>query len=83
VPAARVLGRDDTLDDPWLEANRFFHVVDDPVFGPCKVVRSYAEWSRSGLSAPEPHASAPTIGQHTAEVLAEVGIERPHSARAI
>jgi crotonobetainyl-CoA:carnitine CoA-transferase CaiB-like acyl-CoA transferase len=77
VPAARVLTRAETLDDPWLEANRVFHMVDDPVFGPCKIVRSYAEWSRSGISAPEPDASAPTIGQHTAEVLAEVGIQRP------
>jgi crotonobetainyl-CoA:carnitine CoA-transferase CaiB-like acyl-CoA transferase len=76
VPAARVLTRAETLDDPWLEANRFFHIVDDPVFGPCKIVRSYAEWSRSGSSTPTPDASAPTIGQHTAEVLAEVGIER-------
>jgi crotonobetainyl-CoA:carnitine CoA-transferase CaiB-like acyl-CoA transferase len=76
VPAARVLTRAETLDDPWLEANKFFHMVDDPVFGPCKIVRSYAEWSRSGISTPEPDASAPTIGQHTAEVLAEAGIER-------
>jgi len=76
VPAARVLTRAETLDDPWLEANRVFHVVDDPVFGPCKIVRSYAEWSRSGISTPGPDASAPTIGQHTAEVLAEVGIQR-------
>jgi crotonobetainyl-CoA:carnitine CoA-transferase CaiB-like acyl-CoA transferase len=76
VPAARVLTRAETLDDPWLEANRVFHMVDDPVFGPCKIVRSYAEWSRSGSSTPEPDASAPTIGQHTAEVLAEAGIER-------
>jgi crotonobetainyl-CoA:carnitine CoA-transferase CaiB-like acyl-CoA transferase len=78
VPAARVLTRAETLDDPWLEANRFFHIVDDPVFGPCKIVRSYAEWSRSGISTPTPDASAPTLGQHTAEVLAEAGIERPH-----
>jgi len=78
VPAARVLTRADTLDDPWLEANGFFHVVDDPVLGLCKIVRSYAEWSRSGISAPKPNVSAPTVGQHTAQVLAEVGIERHH-----
>jgi crotonobetainyl-CoA:carnitine CoA-transferase CaiB-like acyl-CoA transferase len=78
VPAARVLTRAETLDDPWLETNRVFHMVDDPVFGPCKIVRSYAEWSRSGISAPEPDASAPMIGQHTAEVLTELGIERHH-----
>ncbi len=76
VPVARVLTRAETLDDPWLEANRFFHIVDDPAFGPCKIVRSYAEWSRSGNAAPTPDASAPTLGQHTHEVLAEVGIER-------
>jgi crotonobetainyl-CoA:carnitine CoA-transferase CaiB-like acyl-CoA transferase len=74
VPAARVLTRAETLDDPWLGADRVFHTVDDPVFGPCKIVRSYAQWSRSGVSAPRPDASAPTIGQHTAEVLAEFGI---------
>jgi crotonobetainyl-CoA:carnitine CoA-transferase CaiB-like acyl-CoA transferase len=66
VPATRVLTRAETLDDPWLENNRFFHVVEDPVFGPCQVVRSYAEWSRSGLSAPTSHASAPTLGRHSA-----------------
>jgi crotonobetainyl-CoA:carnitine CoA-transferase CaiB-like acyl-CoA transferase len=73
-PTRRVLTRAETLDDPWLEANKVFHVVDDPVFGPCKIVRSFAEWSRSGT---EPDASAPTIGQHTAEVLTEVGIDHP------
>jgi crotonobetainyl-CoA:carnitine CoA-transferase CaiB-like acyl-CoA transferase len=76
VPAARVLTRTDALDDPWLEANRFFHVVDDPVFGPCKLVRSYAEWSRSGTATPNPGVSAPMVGQHTAEVLAEIGLQR-------
>jgi crotonobetainyl-CoA:carnitine CoA-transferase CaiB-like acyl-CoA transferase len=76
VPAARVLTRAQTLDDDWLEANRVFHEVDDPDFGLCKIVRSYADWSRSGTSEPGPDVSAPTIGQHTAEVLAEVGIER-------
>jgi crotonobetainyl-CoA:carnitine CoA-transferase CaiB-like acyl-CoA transferase len=76
VPAARVLARAETLDDEWLEANQVFHEVDDPVFGRCKIARSYAEWSRSGTSAPGPDASAPMIGQHTAEVLAEAGIER-------
>jgi crotonobetainyl-CoA:carnitine CoA-transferase CaiB-like acyl-CoA transferase len=78
VPASRVLTRAETLDDPWLEANRFFHDVADPVFGRCRVVRSYAEWSRSGVSAPKPDTSAPTLGQHTGEVLAEMGIERHH-----
>ena len=58
VPATRAPTRAQTLDDPWLESNRFFHVVDDPVFGPCQVVRSYVEWSCSGLSP----ANAPGVG---------------------
>ncbi len=74
VPAARVLARAETLDDPWLEANGFFHTVDDPVLGLCKMVGSYAKWSRSGTAEARADPSAPAVGQHTADVLAEAGL---------
>lgn len=75
VPAAPVLSRHRAIDDPWLNLNRFYHVVDDPVFGRCTLVRTFAEWTRSDGGGGPMSPSAPAIGQHTDEVLSELEAE--------
>jgi hypothetical protein len=45
------------LHDPFLVENGFSHVVQDPVLGRLRVVRSYAEWRES--DPPRPPAEIP------------------------
>ena len=70
IPAASVLKRAVGIDDSYLTANRFSHVLDVPTMGTFRVVRSYADWSTSR----RPAARASPVGAHTAEVLAEAGV---------
>lgn len=69
VPAARVDGAGRLLDNPQLVHRRFFEAVDHPVAGshpipglPYRSANQPAAWNRT---------PAPTLGQHTAEVLEE------------
>ena len=50
VPATPVVGADWGAD-AYLEANGFTHIVIDPAFARCRVIRGAGAWSRSG-SAP-------------------------------
>ncbi len=70
VPAAQVLERDGAMDDPYLAANGFSHVVADPLLGRFRIVRSYAEWE----GAASPVARGSVIGQDTRAVLVEAGL---------
>jgi crotonobetainyl-CoA:carnitine CoA-transferase CaiB-like acyl-CoA transferase len=79
VPASLVLRRVGELADPFLVENDFSHIVDDPVAGKLRVVRSYADWQ--GAGAPRP-ARGSTVGEQTAVVLAEAGINRACEAPA-
>jgi hypothetical protein len=67
-----VLRRVGELADPFLVENDFSHVVDDPVAGKLRVVRSYADWEGAGPARP---ASGSSMGEQTAIVLAEAGID--------
>jgi crotonobetainyl-CoA:carnitine CoA-transferase CaiB-like acyl-CoA transferase len=71
VPASHVLPRVGELADPFLVENDFSHVVVDPVAGKLRVVRGYADWlgTRPGRAA-----RGSTVGEQTAEILAEAGI---------
>lgn len=66
VPVAPVLGRGGYLDDPWMAAAGTFTRIDDPVFGTCTVLRSYADWTRSRH---EISGTARAPGADTVEVL--------------
>jgi crotonobetainyl-CoA:carnitine CoA-transferase CaiB-like acyl-CoA transferase len=71
VPASHVLPRVGELADPFLVENDFSHVVVDPVAGKLRVVRGYADWLGTG---PGRAARGSTVGEQTAEILAEAGI---------
>ncbi|MCW2621588.1 MAG: putative Formyl-CoA transferase [Frankiales bacterium] len=66
VPAAPVLPSGGFLHDPWIHDSRMFTTIDDPDFGACTVVRTYADWSRSRHDITTP-AAAP--GADTVDVL--------------
>lgn len=73
VPAAAMVAGDATLDDRQLRARGFFEAVDHPYVGR----QEYPTWPLRMSGGPERYWSgpAPTLGQHTDEVLAtELGL---------
>lgn len=71
VPAFRCNQIDEVLNDQHLKAVGLFQQRDHPTEGPYIEVRPPVRFS--GFDYPEP-TPAPTIGQHSAEVAAELGL---------
>ncbi len=71
VPAAPALTIDEFFGDPWVRSNGFFRDYEHPQMGLITAPRGFADWSRSegGFAR-----TAPLIGEHTREVLAEAGL---------
>ncbi len=71
VPCAPVLSREEVLRDPQVAANELIVESDHPHAGPMRQPRPAArfEATPSGL-----HRPAPLLGEHTDEVLRELGI---------
>ena len=73
VPAAAMVPAYATLDDPQLRARGFFEPLDHPVVGP----HEYPTWPVRMSAGPARFWSgpAPTLGQHTEDVLrGELGV---------
>lgn len=70
VPVSAVLDTSEVFDDPHLKARDFFATLDHPTKGELLVMKPPFRMS-GGDVAPTP---APLVGQHTREVLAELGI---------
>jgi crotonobetainyl-CoA:carnitine CoA-transferase CaiB-like acyl-CoA transferase len=60
----------DVIADPQARANGYFTTIDHPNLGPFEVVDAPFRFSRSHVTARGP---APEVGQHTEEVLLELG----------
>ena len=70
VLCAPVLTRRQVLDDPQVRANGLICEIDQPSLGRLRQARPAARFEASPTSAPRP---APTLGEHTEEVLIEFG----------
>ena len=70
VPAARVLTVPHMYGEPQLEARGYYQELPHPKSGP----RRYPGWPMQFSFLATPHRTgAPTMGQHNAEVLGELG----------
>lgn len=70
VPCAPVLRRDDVLTDPQVVYNGLIETIDQPGLGPIRQARPAARFDRTPAEIQGP---APSIGEHTEAILAELG----------
>lgn len=73
VPCAQARHLDrELLEDPHLESNGFWQQYEGGAESPLTLVAHYAQWSRTQADAP---ALPPPCGQHSIEILREIGLE--------
>jgi crotonobetainyl-CoA:carnitine CoA-transferase CaiB-like acyl-CoA transferase len=71
VPCAPILTREELLSDPQIAANEIIIETEHPHAGPMRMARPAARFDRTPASV---RRHAPKLGEHTDEVLAELGI---------
>jgi crotonobetainyl-CoA:carnitine CoA-transferase CaiB-like acyl-CoA transferase len=70
VPFARARRLTELHEDPQIAHNQVFSTIDHPAAGPLRQARPAPRFGRTPVA---PAAPAPVSGQHTREVLAEIG----------
>ena len=73
VPCAPILGRRDLLTHPQIAANELIVESDHPHVGRIRQTRPAARFDRTPAEIRLP---APMLGEHTDEVLAEIGLSK-------
>jgi crotonobetainyl-CoA:carnitine CoA-transferase CaiB-like acyl-CoA transferase len=77
VPAGALKYTEELLDDPQVLENDFLISFDHPLMGPVRAAAPMIQMSDTPL---EGQGSSPTLGEHTDEVLAELGYDAAHIA---
>ena len=80
VPSAPVLRREQVLNDPQVVHNRLIETIDQPGLGTIRQSRPAARFERTpaGIQGP-----APRLGEHTEQILEEIGLARSEIAEMI
>jgi len=73
VPYSVIANLDEVVADPQMAANNVFFEMDDPVLGRVKSVDTPMQVESHPKAA---RRSAPGLGEHTREILAELGMDR-------
>lgn len=76
VPAAEALRIPEVLEDPGVRHAQMFETVEHPVAGPMTLMRRAARFDGDRGAPQRPPA---LLGEHTQEVLAEIGFSQPTS----
>ena len=71
VPCARINLREDLVKDPQVVHNKLIMEIDDPKLGKVRFPRPAIEFSKTPSSV---RSMAPKVGQHTNEILREIGV---------
>jgi crotonobetainyl-CoA:carnitine CoA-transferase CaiB-like acyl-CoA transferase len=77
VPCAPILACHELLTDAQIAANELIEEIDHPQAGRIRHTRPAARFDRTAARI---RGFAPTLGQHTDEVLAEIGLQEPELA---
>jgi crotonobetainyl-CoA:carnitine CoA-transferase CaiB-like acyl-CoA transferase len=77
VPCAPILERHELLTDAQIAANELIEEIDHPQAGRIRHIRPAARFDRTAARV---RGFAPTLGQHTDEVLAEIGVDESELA---
>ena len=77
VPFARVRTLAELPDDPQVQHNQVFRELEHPVAGTLRDARPAPLFSDTPA---QPGGPAPTVGQHTREILAELDMEHAYEA---
>lgn len=73
IPATPLIRPEQLLDDPHMKAVGFFKSVEHPSEGRIRIMNVPQKWSES---QPDIRRHAPRLGEHTNEVLSEIGYRR-------
>ncbi len=73
VPATRIYALDDLPNHPHLKATDFFFESDHPAVGRVRTARPPQRFSQTPA---EVRSLAPTLGQHSVEILQEAGLSQ-------
>ena len=71
MPCAPVLAPEAVPDDPQVRAVELITEIEHPVAGRVRMPRAVSQFDGTPLARPTP---APILGEHTDEVLAELGL---------
>jgi crotonobetainyl-CoA:carnitine CoA-transferase CaiB-like acyl-CoA transferase len=80
VPCAPVLRREQVLNDPQVVHNRLIETIEQPGLGRIRQSRPAARFEGTPAEIQGP---APRLGEHTEQILAEIGLARSEIASMI
>jgi crotonobetainyl-CoA:carnitine CoA-transferase CaiB-like acyl-CoA transferase len=72
IPAMPLQSLDSLIVDPHLKATGFFSFVDHPSEGRLREMAVPSTWS---VSQPKAQRHVPRLGEHSVEVLSEIGYD--------